>query len=106
MTTTKTLTTTIINAMQDAGCLTKRGLVRRGYEIRARDVASNVLRPLIPEGTLGWMLPVSVGARATEYAAKAVRTAAARCSWAGGLVDGTQAVDAASAASAAWVAKQ
>jgi hypothetical protein len=61
--------------------------------MQAKDAASRVLGPLVPAGTLGWLAFPSPGESARRYAQRAVSTAAARSAWAGGLIDGTQAID-------------
>jgi len=73
---------------------------RRARSI-ARAVADGYIRPLVPEGTRGWLASPATGESARHYAARAVETAAHASLWAGGLTDGTDCYpDAAAVASA------
>jgi hypothetical protein len=74
--------------------------------MRAKSIVSDYLDPMIPADTLGWLVFPAAGESARHYAERAVEAAAARASWAGGLTDGTAAVDAASMVSSAWVARR
>lgn len=65
----------------------------------AKNIASDILGPLVPAGTLGWLAFPCKGEGRAQYAARAYYDAAACCSWAGGLGDGTAVNDAAAVAS-------
>ena len=80
---------------------------RYGSRLRSRNVRSGAcrifaehVRPLIPDGTLQWLvMPEEKGENARQYVLRAYYYAAARASWAGGLKNGATASDAAAAAS-------
>jgi hypothetical protein len=64
---------------------TKRGTLRAGCETRALAVAADIVCPLVPEGTLRWLMPPTPRESARRYASAMVIRAEARCAWAGGL---------------------
>ena len=59
----------------------------------AKDIARDILQPLVPTGTLAWLAFPREGESGRAYADRAVQTAAAASSWAGGLLDGTYVYD-------------
>lgn len=72
---------------------TKGGAVRAADRYRARDRAGDILRPMVPTGTGHWLATPRRGERVSAYAQRAVWTAAVASAWAGGLRDGTWALD-------------
>jgi len=99
------LITTIEAAIADQGHSTTHGTVRVGHTIRARDVAAAILDEVVPAGTLRWMCTPEHRESVRAFARRAVETAAARASWAGGLRNGTQVADAAIVASVATLVR-
>lgn len=98
----------IIEAIRAAGAITKDGRIRRGLvaAIAARNCASSILTPLVPAGTLQWLVHPHEVESVARYAERAVATAAARSTWAGGLLDGTDAYpDAAAVQSVAAIVR-
>lgn len=79
-----------------AAIVVRRIPVDHAKRIQIQNAAAAVLESFIPAGTLGWLAQPSRGETRRSYAERVVYTAAARSSWAGGLVDGTHAYDAAS----------
>jgi hypothetical protein len=105
MTTHAHLTThAIIIARLRAAGITRRIAARRAYQ--ARVITADVLRPLVPAGTCGWLVHPDRGESVRAYAERALWYAAAASAWAGGLADGTQVVDPAVIASVAGLLRR
>lgn len=98
----------IIESIRINGVATKSGHIRRSTvaEYTARACASSILTPMVPAGTLQWLAHPHAGESVAAYAERAVAVAAARSTWAGGLLDGTDAYpDAAAVQSVAAIVR-
>jgi len=64
---------------------TRRGTIRVGAEITARNAAGAIIGRHIPAETLGWLASPGHREASGAYAVRMVLVANARCAWAGGL---------------------
>jgi hypothetical protein len=80
----------LIEALKTAG-IPRRISAWRAPQAKA--IVAAILEPLVPAGTCQWLAHPERGESISHYAGRAISTAAARSSWAGGLRDGTQVSD-------------
>lgn len=75
----------VVETVRASGHVTAKGTIRRGRKMEATWAAASVVEPLIPEGTLQWLVPAREGESVKAYAARVVAAAEERSAWAGGL---------------------
>ncbi len=71
----------------------RRKLTSEAARAQALDLAWRTIGPLVPEGTLQWLVLPQRTECLEDYLRRAHDYAAARASWAGGLIGGISAYD-------------